>query len=253
MKLENKVAIVTGASRGIGKAIALALAEERANVVVVARSETEGRLPGTIHKTVEEIRALGGNALAVKTDVTKEDEVNEMVQKTLDYYGRINVLVNNTGLGHQSGVGLPTTFMEISIEMWDLVVAVNLRSAFLCSKAVLPFMVKQRSGSIINVSSVMTYTPSGVTKAAIDRLTAALAREVKEYNIAVNALCPDYTLTESFKVLSHDMGRSQWQKPEMWGRYAAFLACQDASSLTGKYLIAEELEKLISESVQKAP
>ena len=247
MNLEGKVAIVTGASRGIGKAIALALARERVNVIVTARSETEGRLPGTIHKTVEEIRTLGGNALAVKTDVTKEEEINEMVRVILERYGHVDVLVNN------AGISIPGTLTEVTIKRWDLVMGVNLRGTFLCTRAVLPSMTERRSGSIINLSSILGTRvisggiPYGVTKAAIERFTVGLAEEVREYNVAVNALCPGYTDTEGLRMLSPNMDYSSLQRVEMWGRYAVFLARQDGSSLTGKCLTAEELDDIISQ------
>ena len=246
MSSEYRVAIVTGASRGIGKAIALALAREGINVVVAARSETEGHLPGTIHTTVEEIHSLGGNAIAVKTDVTREEEVDEMVQKTLDHYGHVNVLVNN------AGITVPGTLMEVSVKRWDLVIGVNLRGMFLCTRAVLPSMMKQRSGSIINLSSILgTRVPSGgipygLTKAAIERFTVGLAQELRQYGIAVNALCPSYTATEGLRMMAPDIDFSSLQKVEMWGRYAVFLARQDASVITGKCLTADEIEKLMS-------
>ena len=245
MKLEGRVAIATGASRGIGKAIAVALAEEGADVVVAARTEEEtGPLPGTIHKTADEIRALGRRALAIKTDVTKEEQVAEMVRRALEELGRIDILVNN------AGINVPGTVIDIPIKRWDLTIAVNLRGTFLCSKAVLPTMVERRCGSIINLSSIMARreilggVAYGVTKAAIERFTYGLAEEVKEYNIAVNALCPGYTDTEGLRSLTPGADRSQWQKPEMWGRYAVFLASQDAQSLTGRALFAEDLEEL---------
>ena len=244
MKLKGKVAIVTGASRGIGKAIALALAREGVSVVVAARSETEGLLPGTIHKTVEEIHALGSDAMAIRTNVTQEEEVNEMVQRTLEQYEHIDILVNN------AGVNVPGTIAEVSIKRWDIIMGVNLRGTFLCTRAVLPFMMKQKSGSIINLSSILgtRVTGGGVaygtTKAAIERFTKGLAKEVKEYNIAVNALCPSYTDTEGLRMLNPNTKRSSFQSPEMWGEYAVFLACQDATGLTGNCFTAEELEKL---------
>ena len=244
MKLRGKVAIVTGASRGIGKAISFALAREGVSVVVAARSETEGHLPGTIHKTVEEIHAFGGNALAVRTNVMQEEDVSEMLRRTLEGYERIDILVNNAGINVLSGIA------EMSVKRWDLIMGVNLRSTFLCTKAVLPFMIRQQAGSVISLSSILgsrvisggvTY---GMTKAAIERFTTGLAQEVGEYNIAVNALCPGYTDTEGLRMLGSDAGRPSLQSPEIWGKYAVFLACQDATSLTGKCLTAEELEKL---------
>lgn len=245
MKLEGKVAIITGASRGIGKAIALALARAGADVVVAARTEEEkGPLPGTIHKTADEIHTLGRRALAIKTDVTKEEEVEAMVRRTIEEFGGIDVLVNN------AGINVPGTILDVSTKRWDLIMAVNLRGTFLCTRAVLPKMMEQRRGSIINLSSILGTrvieggVPYGVTKAAIERFTSGLAEEVKGYNIAVNALCPSYTDTEGIRLWAFDVDRSHWQKPELWGRYAVFLACQDASTLTGRSLTAEELEEL---------
>ncbi|MFC1916715.1 SDR family NAD(P)-dependent oxidoreductase [Chloroflexota bacterium] len=247
MRLKEKTAIVTGASRGIGKAIALALAKEGASVVIAARSETEGRLSGTIYQTVEEIRTLGGNAIAIRTDVTSEENINDMVQKTLEHYQHIDILVNN------AGISFPGTIAEISVKRWDLITGVNLRGTFLCTKAVLPSMMKQGSGSIISLSSRLgtrvSYggqVPYGVTKAAIERFTIGLAQEVSEYNIAVNVLCPSYTDTEGLRIANPAYDPSSLQKVEMWGSYALFLACQDASSLTGQCLTAEELEKIVS-------
>jgi len=245
MKLESKVAVVTGASRGIGKAIAIALAREGADVVVAARTEGEtGPLPGTIHKTAEEIHALGRRSLAIKTDVTKEEQVAEMVSSTLEKFGRIDILVNN------AGINVPGRVLDISVKRWDLIIAVNLRGTFLCTKAVLPTMIERKSGSIINLSSILGTrdisgeVAYGVTKAAIERFTYGLAEEVREYNIAVNAMCPSYTDTEGIGVWTPDVDKSAWQKPEMWGRYAVFLAAQDAGSLTARALVARELAEL---------
>jgi len=248
MRLKDKVAIVTGASRGIGKAIALALAKEGVNVVVAARSEIETRLPGTIHKTVEEIHALNGSAFAVKTDLKRDEDVYNMVKKTIHQFGCIDILINN------AGINISGTLMEISIKRWDLIMKINLRGTFLCTKAVLPFMIKQSSGSIINLSSILGTrmisggVPYGVTKAAIERFTVGLAQEVREYGIAVNALCPSFTNTEGSMVIDPNGDRSTFQRAEIWGRYATFLASQDVSSLTGKCLTARELEELISKS-----
>ena len=216
MKLEGKVAIVTGASRGIGKAISLALAKEGARVVVAARTEREGGpLPGTIYKTADEIRALGRHALAIKTDVTKEESVEELARKTLQEYGSIDILVNN------AGINSPGKVLDIPMKRWDLVMAVNLRGTFLCTKAVLPTMVKRRGGSIINLSSVvgtrmiMFDLAYGVAKAAIERFTHGLAEELREYNIAVNALCPSLTDTEGFGQWMLGVDRSGWQRPAL--------------------------------------
>ena len=249
MKLEGKVAIVTGASRGIGKAIAIALATEGANVVVAARTEQEDDpLPGTIYKTADAIRSLGRKALAIRTDVTKEDEVMELAERTLKEFGVIDILVNN------AGIDFPGKFLDVPIKRWDLIMAVNLRGTFLCTKAVLPTMMKKRRGNIINLSSVagtrliLLDLAYGVSKAAIERFTFGLAEELKEYNIAVNALCPSVTDTEGVALWMPSKDKSGWQKPEMWGRYAVFLATQDARSLTGRVLSAEELAVLTTDA-----
>ena len=245
MRLKDKVAIVTGASRGIGKAIAIAFASEGARVVVAARTEQEGGpLPGTIYKTADAIHALGGKALAMRTDITKEDDVMRMAESTLKEFGVIDILVNN------AGIDSPGKVLDMPIKRWDLIMAVNLRGTLLCTKAVLPTMVKRRSGSIINLSSVagtrliILDVAYGASKAAIERFTYGLAQEVKECNIAVNALCPSVTDTEGVALWMPSKDKSGWQKPEMWGKYAVVLATQDARSLTGRVLSAEELAKL---------
>jgi 3-oxoacyl-[acyl-carrier protein] reductase len=244
-KLTDKVAIITGASRGLGKAIALELAREGAGVAVAARTVEAGRgpLPGTIHETVEAIKKLGGEARAVQCDVTDENDVIAMVRQVTDHYGRIDILINN------AGITTPEPFLKLTSKKWDLVIAVNLKGTFLCSQAVLPLMVKQKSGHIINLSSVLAKTvkfsiPYGATKAAIERLTLGLAKELKKHNIAVNALCPDFTVTEAVTTFLKDVDTTDWQSPEMWGRYAALVAAQDVNSLTGRILDEPALNEL---------
>lgn len=239
MKLDGKVAIVTGSSRGLGKAIAIGFGKEGANVVVAARTETENaRLPGTIYKTAQDIQALGRRALPIKCDVTDEQSVNDMVQRALDEFGRIDILVNNAGVAFYYPV------VETPLKRWELVLRVNLIGAFLCSKAVLPQMIKQKSGSIINISSLAAderdegTVPTGVAyavaKAGLDRLTWGLATEVGQYNIAVNALKP-YTIvnTEGMRFWQPDATYSKWQAPDMMVKAAIFLASQDSKGTTG--------------------
>ena len=148
MPLQDKVAIITGASRGIGKAMALGMAQEGATVVVAARSETErSNAPGPIHATAAEILARGGRALALPCNVREEESIYGMVQETLGSFGRIDILVNNAGFGSYR------TLMESTIKEWDLVMDINLRAPFVCCKAVVPSMIEQGGGSIINISS----------------------------------------------------------------------------------------------------
>ncbi len=147
--MRNKIAIVTGASRGIGKAIALGFAREGATVVVAARSESapSDRLPGSIHETVAEIERWGGRGLAVRCDVTDEAGVAVAVGKTLETYGRVDVLVNN------AAIDFPLPVADMPLKRWDIVMRVNATGPFLCAKAVLPAMIAQGRGSIINISS----------------------------------------------------------------------------------------------------
>ena len=244
-KLAGKVAIITGASRGLGKAMAVELAREGAGVAVAARTVEAGRgpLPGTIHETVETIEKLGGEALAVQCDVTDETDVTGMVRQVTEHFGRIDILINN------AGITTPEPFIKLTTKKWDLVIEVNLKGTFLCSQAVIPQMVEQRSGHIINLSSVLAKTvkfsiPYGATKAAIERLTLGLAKEMKKHNIAVNALRPDFTVTEAVTTFLKEMDTTGWQTPEMWGKYAALVAARDAESLTGKILDEPALNEL---------
>ncbi|MBI2846780.1 MAG: SDR family NAD(P)-dependent oxidoreductase [Chloroflexi bacterium] len=239
MKLKGKVAVVTGASRGIGKAIALAYAREGANVVVAARTESEegSRLPGTIHKTAEEIRALGSQALPVKCDVTKEEDIEDMVKKTLETFGTVDILVNNAGVNYIASV------VDLPAKRWDLVMSVNLRGPFLCSKAVLPTMIAKGSGCIVNISSlaarrsVPTWSAYSVSKAAIERLTKTLALEVEEYGIAVYALAPGQgVITEGYSFVMADIDKSDWVTPESMAKAAVYLATLDSLTLSGEVM-----------------
>jgi citronellol/citronellal dehydrogenase len=249
MKLHDRVAIVTGASRGIGKAIAIALAQEGARVVVAAR--TRMNLPtiaGTIAATSDEICRQGGRAIAVRTDVTNDVSVRRMVEKTLEEWGRIDILVNNAATNY------PALFSQMQQQQWDKIMDVNLRGTVLCSKAVLPAMMKQGKGHIINISSVVTqelhHEPFtgiayDVSKAAMNRLTQGLAEELKQFGIAVNALMPDNTDSEGWSYLNPGIDRSSWDQPAIWGRYAALVAARDPASFTGHLLLKQDLESML--------
>ncbi len=256
MSLNGKVAIVTGSSRGIGKAIALGLAREGAIIVVAARSETERpNAPGTIHATAAEIEALGGKALPVRCNVREEESIQSMVRQTLDALGRIDVLVNN------AGVGTYTSFLESTIKEWDLVMDIDLRAPFICCKAVTPAMIEQGGGSIINISShaatnifsstlgedhaegvALMGQAYGVAKAGLERLSWGLSAELGPHNIAVNVLKPlRPVLTEGFQAQRPDADFSTWATPEDMVKAAVHLARQDASGLTGAVVHAEEI------------
>ena len=244
MRLKGRVAIVTGASRGLGKAMAVGLAREGAAIVVAARTETEGKGPeGTIHATAEEIRALGGLCLAVKCDVTREDQVEAMVSTAVREFGSVDVLINN------AGVAYPAPVWEMPLKGWELVLRVNLTGAFLCIKAVLPAMMGNRRGSIINISSVQAQQSGsvetgviyGVSKAALERLTTGLAAELEKFNIAVNCLKPKGAVeSEGMRFLHPDADRSRWDTPEKMVKAAVFLAAQDAGGVSGMVATDEE-------------
>jgi NAD(P)-dependent dehydrogenase (short-subunit alcohol dehydrogenase family) len=196
MKLENQAAIVTGGGQGIGKAIALALANEGADVLVCGRHEE------TLEQTAGELRQLGRRALAQVADVSLEEQVNAMVEAALSQFGRIDILVNNAGV-----VGPTAPVTSVSRAAWDETIAVNLTSAFLCSKAVLPGMIERRSGKIINISSVagrMAYalrSPYAVSKWGMIGLTRTLAQEVGQDNIQINAVLPGPTAGERMQAV----------------------------------------------------
>ncbi len=249
MTLQDRVAIVTGASRGIGKAIAIALACEGARVVVAARTRLNlPTIAGTIAATADEINSQGGRALAVKTDVSNEQSVAQMVETTLKEWGRIDILVNN------AATNFPALFHEMEQKNWDKILEVNLRGTVLCTKAVLPAMMRQGTGHIINISSVVTrelhHEPFtgiayDVSKAAMNRLTLGLAEELKHFGIAVNALMPDNTDSDGWAYLNPDIDRSGWDLPAAWGRYAALVAALDPSSFTGRLLLKQDLESML--------
>jgi len=238
--VQGKVAIVTGASRGIGKAIALGYAREGAAVVVAARSETapNERLPGTIHETVEQIEALGGRAMAVRCDVTDEASVSALVDRTLAEFGRVDVLVNN------AAVDFPSRAADMPLKRWEVVFRVGLTGPFLCCRAVLPAMLAQESGSIVNISSkagsergtgTVGYSAAyAATKAGLERFTWALAAEVGRHNIAVNALMPSKVIgTEGMSMWATEEQKRDFASPDMMVACAVFLAKQDARGVTG--------------------
>ena len=236
MTIQGLVAVVTGSSRGISKGIAKVYGAEGAKVVVVARTGQEGgRLPGTVHQTVKEIQDAGGQAMAVRCDVTEEEQVQVLAKEVLDAFGRVDVLVNNAAI--QVNVGL----LELQTRHWDLTMRVNLRGPFLCCKYLVPPMKEQRSGSIINITSGAgeKVSPRGisyaVTKAGLNMITRGLAQELEEYNIAVNALNPGGIRSEGAEfVRPDDFDWSGWDPPEVVGPPAVWLAQQTAQTFTGK-------------------
>jgi len=233
--LSGKTAIVTGASRGIGKAISLALAQAGATIVAAARSDKESpSLPGTIYKTAEEIEELGGHALPVRCDVTAVDDVENMVRLAISTYSTIDILVNNAGVLHGANFQQAETSDFRSI--WE----VNVLGPFLCTRAVLPIMIPRKSGSIINISSGRAESTDtrnsaySASKAALNRMMIKLAGEIAEYNIAVNLLYPGMTRSEGIIIRVPADILDTLPPPSMVGPPAVWLAAQDAASYTGK-------------------
>ncbi len=240
MKLKDRVAIVTGAAYGIGRGIALKLAEEGANVVL-ADIELE-----QANKVADEVRAKGVKTLVVKTDVTKSDETERMAQAALKEFGKIDILVNNAG-GTARERNAP--FYKSKEEVWDYVVAINLKSVRNCTRAVINHMMERRSGKVISIASISGMVGSSndmvdysAAKAGIIGFTMALAKEVGSYDINVNAISPggvggtraQQAIPEVFEEYKKTTLIGRIGRPEDIGNMAAFLASDEASFITGQ-------------------
>ena len=242
MELLDRVIIVTGASRGIGKGLATGLAGLGASVVCAARTveEAPGALPGTIHATVAQIEAAGGKALAVPCDIGEAADLERLVTTAADTFGRIDVLVNNAMA--------PTrvAFADSTVQLWDESMRVNVRSLYLLVREVQPHMVKSGGGSIINISSggagheSTPFMPPGyviyaVAKAAMERFSSALAPELRDQGITINALRPGAVKTEhSTRELGPDHDWTGWNTPDAVVPAVAFLAQQINTDFTGR-------------------
>ncbi|MBI3743282.1 MAG: SDR family NAD(P)-dependent oxidoreductase [Chloroflexi bacterium] len=247
MRLKNKVAVVTGASRGIGKTIAKAYAREGAKVVVTARTEKpeDSKVPGTIHDTVRQIREAGGEATAIRCDISQESSVNDMVRQAVDAYGPIDILVNN------AGVRVDNFVWDVPLKRWELLMRVNFWGPVYAVRAVVPSMIERRTGNIINITShgatgrSPKNTIYGTTKAALDRMTIGLATEVKQYGIAVNSMGPGLVVTEGALLFSP--GKSSWagwDDVEIVAEPAVWLAMQTAETYSGNVVHAPDYRKL---------
>jgi 3-oxoacyl-[acyl-carrier protein] reductase len=242
VRLENQNAIVTGAGRGIGKAIAVRLASEGARVACVSRSEENAK------RTADELNAAhADSAEAYTVDVADRAAVQKVGAQILEEFGKIDILVNNAGVTRDA------LAMRMSIEDWDIVINTNLRGAFNFTQAILRSMVKQRSGRIINISSVIGLignagqTNYAASKAGLIGLTKSLARELASRNITVNAVAPGFITTNMTAGLSDEIKNTIQSKiplgktgtPEDIANAVAFLASVEASYITGQVLCVD--------------
>src|SRR5438132_8384278 len=238
--LAGRVAIVTGSSRGIGRAMVLRLAREGASVVVTGKSEQgTDRLPGSIHTVAEEVDRAGGTALAVRVDVRNDDEVKAMVDTTVDRFGRIDILVNNAGALWWQPI------LQTPPKRYDLMWQINVRAAYLCAYFALPHMVRQQWGHIVNCSPPITEgaSPGHVaymtTKMGMTRLAIGIAAEHERDGIACNALWP-VTMIESLATINWGLGdRTQWRSPEILCDALMEIVRTAPPSLTGQQILDE--------------
>lgn len=239
MNLEGKAALVTGASRGIGREIALELARSGANVAVnYSGSEAKA------NEVVDEIKKMGKDAFAIKCDVSNSEEVATMVKETIERFGHLDILVNNAGITKDNLI------MRMKDNEWDDVININLKGVFLCTKAVTRQMMKQREGRIINIASIVGAMGNAgqanyvAAKAGIIGLTKTTAKELASRNITVNAIAPGFISTDMTDQLPEDVKSEMLKQiplarlgePKDIAKMAAFLATDDCSYITGQTL-----------------
>jgi citronellol/citronellal dehydrogenase len=238
---QRQVAIITGASRGIGRALALGLARDGWAVVVAAKSTAAtDKLPGSIFTVAAEVEALGAAALPVQVDVRDEGQIEAMAARTLERFGRVDLLVNNAGALHWASL------LDTPTKRFDLVLGVNARAAFLCCRAVLPAMVRQGRGHVINMSPPLDLglVPGriayAISKLGMTLLTHGLAAEVRPHNVAVNSLWP-VTVIESQASINWGLGsRAQWRTPEILVDCVRRLVRKEPATFTGQALLDED-------------
>lgn len=229
--LKDKVTLVTGASRGIGRAIAVAMADEGAKIALT------GRDTGRLNKVMQQIHLVGGQSDIWKMDVSSETEVEESVNKILDLWGQIDILVNNAGIIHAD-----TPVWKTSISDWDEEMAINLRGTFLCCHYVVPHMVKRQSGVVINIGSSSGTIPEdmsgayGATKWGVIGYTTALAKSVRPHGVRVNGLNPGWVETGMTEGQKPAIAGPEWTQPEDIARAALFLAAYAPADMTGQFI-----------------
>jgi citronellol/citronellal dehydrogenase len=244
MSLKDRVAIISGASRGVGRNVALTLAKAGCNIVVAAKStEDTPKLPGTIYSVAKEVEELGVKALAVKCDVREMEDLHNLVEQTKKEFGRIDILINNAGaLWWQPMMNTPE-------KKFDLMMEVNAKATFFLCQAVLPSMMENKWGHIINMSPpvdlklLKNHIGYFISKYGMTMISHGLAEEMKEHNIAVNSLWPE-TMVESYATINWGLGTpDMWRKADILGDSTLAIVSKEPSELTGKALIAEDFLK----------
>jgi len=249
MRLENKVAIITGSARGMGRVFALRFAKEGAKLTICDVLDCA--------PVAEEIKAIGGEVLALKTDVASEKDTAEMAKKTVERFGRIDILVNNAAV--IGGKDFVKPVEQLTAADWDRTLAVNVKGLFLCCKAVIPYMKKQGKGKIVNIASTVAFTGApaflhySTSKGGVVTMTRGLARELGEFNINVNAVAPGVVKTEAVRAALSEEDLKQIVetqlikrniKPEDIAGVVLFLASDEADVITGQTLAANAGEYL---------
>jgi len=254
-KLTSKVAIVTGASRGVGKGVALSLGAEGAIVYVTGRTEHEFEatvpLPGTIHETALEVTRLGGTGIAVRCDHRHDDEVISLFKRVQDEQGRLDILVNNAWAGYEGlndgrDIPIDRAFWEKRLALWDDN-QIGVRAAYIASALAAPMMVSQKQGLIVHISNWIEDfgNPAyAAAKVATDRLAADMAHELKPHSVAVVALYPGLVTTESILKFAQHFDMSNVESPQFIGRAVIALALDpNVLSKSGQGLVVAELAR----------
>lgn len=241
-RLEGKVAIITGASRGIGRCIALTFARQGADVVIAAKTDTpHPKLPGTIHTVAAEVEALGQRALPVKVDVRDDDAICTMVDRTMEQFGRIDVLINNAGALWWQPV------LDTPMKRYDLVNDVNSRAAFACTQACLPHLLEDGGGHVLVFSPPIDLRVLAgrvaylISKFGMTMLAIGLAEEMHGKPFSINALWP-VTAVESAATINFQLGTPEmWRKPEILADASLALVTKPPGQLTGQALLDEDV------------
>jgi len=256
-KLDGRIAIVTGASRGIGEEIARLFAQEGAHVVCAARTLNEGDhrlLSGSLAGTVSKIKSAGGRAIAVAVDVSSEESCQRLVETAQNQFGTVDILVNDAALTYYKPI------IDYSVKHWIKAFAVNVHGPFMLSQLVLPGMIKVRRGAIVNISSGSAIGPGrtpfkdarpvnggtmyGATKAALERFTQGLAQEVAAYNIAVTALSPSQVVATPgtiYHKIASGMDDPRAEPPALMARAALLLASEPAAQINGRVTYSQQI------------